>query len=145
MVFPDVNVLIYAMRADLPHHEEAYEFLSLLLASSRTVLWHPMQLAAVVRITTHPKFTKEPSTLEQCAEFLDAFLSSSQARRAVESDQFWASMKSVLEQTQITGSRVSDVYWATLCKENNATIATFDRTFPAVKGVRILVMGAGQQ
>jgi uncharacterized protein len=72
VILVDVNVLVYACRRDAVRHREYQRWLAAALGGSEAVGIAPESLAAVVRITTHPRVWKTPLTTEQALAFVDA-------------------------------------------------------------------------
>jgi uncharacterized protein len=55
MILPDVNVLIYAFRADVTQHVTCRPWLAEVVASDARFGVSPLALSAVVRIATNPR------------------------------------------------------------------------------------------
>ena len=53
MILPDVNVLIYAFRADSDNHRQYKQWLESVVNGPATYAIAPQVLANVVRVTTH--------------------------------------------------------------------------------------------
>ena len=60
MILPDVNVLIYAFRKDLPQHAVCRAWLADVVASDARFGLSPVMLAAAVRITTNLRAFRTP-------------------------------------------------------------------------------------
>ena len=71
MILPDVNVLIYAFRKDVPQHAVCRPWLDGVVSGDARFGMTRLALSAVVRITTDPRIYKEPSTLEEAFRFCD--------------------------------------------------------------------------
>ena len=132
----DVNVLIYAMRNDVPHHEISWRYVQETLNGGDSVGWHPGLSAGVIRVATNSKIYETPSTLEDCLSFLNEIRSSESVVEIAEGPGFWEEFGEVLIETGILGKRVSDVYWATLAMRHGATWVTTDRGFSAFMGLK---------
>jgi predicted nucleic acid-binding protein len=65
MILPDVNVLIYAFRRDLPQHAVCRAWLAGVVMSDARFGLSPLVLGAVVRVTTNPRVYRMPSTIEE--------------------------------------------------------------------------------
>jgi uncharacterized protein len=65
MILPDVNILIYAFRADLPHHAVCRSWLAEAVSSGARFGLSLAVLSAVVRITTNPRAVEAPSSIEE--------------------------------------------------------------------------------
>ena len=53
MILPDVNVLLYALRPDLPNHEHYRGWLHSVVNSESVYGMSPQVLSSVIRIATH--------------------------------------------------------------------------------------------
>ena len=60
MILPDVNILLYAFRADAPDHATHGEWLSSVVNGEAAYWMSPQALAGVMRIATHPKNLQQP-------------------------------------------------------------------------------------
>ena len=69
MLLPDVNVLIYAFRKDMPKHAVARAWLDRAILDDAPLSVSPLTLSAVVRVTTRPGMYRTPSTLEEAFGF----------------------------------------------------------------------------
>jgi toxin-antitoxin system PIN domain toxin len=136
MTIFDVNVLIYAMRHDAPHHEISRNSLQEMLNGGDTVGWHPGIAAGLIRVATNSKLYEEPSSLEQCLAFLNTLRSSAATIQVAEGPGFWEEFENILKTSGMRGKRVSDAYWATLAIHNGATFVTADRGFSAFPGLK---------
>ena len=63
MIALDVNVLLYAMRSDLPQHQTVYDWLESVRADRQPVALFPPVLVGLTRITTNPRIFINPSPL----------------------------------------------------------------------------------
>jgi predicted nucleic acid-binding protein len=69
MILPDVNVLIYAFRKDVPEHPICRRWLDGVVLGEAQFGISPSALSAVVRITTNPRTYKVPSSIEDAIGF----------------------------------------------------------------------------
>jgi toxin-antitoxin system PIN domain toxin len=125
----DINVLVYAMREDSPHHEAALRWLEGALTSEEEFGWHPLMGASLIRIATNRRVFADPSPLEQCLEFIEAIIAAPVTVRVAEGERFWPSFTQLLQRYRVEGPRVSDMYWAALAIEHDATFCSADRGF----------------
>src|SRR5690242_8620743 len=71
MILPDVNVLIYAFRRDLPQHRVCRPWLAAAISGDARFGLSPMVLSAVVRITTNGRAFRTPSAIEEAFGFCE--------------------------------------------------------------------------
>src|SRR5258707_15727461 len=74
MILPDVNVLIYAFRRDLPQHAVCRAWLAGVVMSDARFGLSPLVLGAVVRVSTNPRVYRTPSTIEEAFGYCENLL-----------------------------------------------------------------------
>ena len=136
MLLPDVNVLIYAFRADMAQHERCKAWLDDVLASPLPFGISPLILSAVVRITTNPRVFVEPSTIDEAFSFCDALLAQPQGQPITPGRRHWSIFRDLVAATGTRGPRVSDVWFAALAIEWDCEWVTMDRDFDRFPGLR---------
>jgi toxin-antitoxin system PIN domain toxin len=129
VILCDINVLVYAMREDSPHHEVALRWLESALAGDESFGWHPLMGASLLRIATNPRVFASPSAPERCLEFIEAIVAAPGTRRATEGEGFWAIFTQLILRYRVEGPRISDLYWAALAIEHDARFCSADRGF----------------
>src|SRR5258708_40086509 len=72
MIALDVNVLLYAMRSDLPQHQTVYDWLESVRADRQPVALFPPVLVGLTRIATNPRIFVNPSSLGTVMNFTRA-------------------------------------------------------------------------
>ncbi|MBX9578632.1 MAG: PIN domain-containing protein [Chthoniobacterales bacterium] len=71
MESPDVNILVHAFRKDSESHELCYRWLENRINSGETLALSSVVLSGFLRIVTHPKIFKNPSSLEEAIVFCE--------------------------------------------------------------------------
>jgi predicted nucleic acid-binding protein len=71
---PDVNILVYAFRADLPQHSPSGAWLDGAIAGETQFGLSPLVLSAVVRITTNARIFREPTAQSEVFDFCQALM-----------------------------------------------------------------------
>ena len=74
MILPDVNVLVYAFRRDIPQHAVCRRWLADVVESDARFGLSPAVLSAVVRITTNLRAFKMPSAVDEAFGFCEDLL-----------------------------------------------------------------------
>ena len=136
MTLCDINVLIYAMREDSPHHEIGIRWLEDALAGHEAFGWHPLMGASLLRIATNRRIFADPSSPERCFEFIDGVVNAPATSRIAEGERFWTIFRQLVEQYRVEGPRVADIYWAALAIEHDATFCSADRGFGQLEELR---------
>jgi uncharacterized protein len=129
MILPDVNVLIYAFRADLPQHWLCREWLVNAITNSAPFGVSRLALAGVIRITTNPRAFREPSSLEEAVAFSDNILGQPNCHTVEPGERHWEIFKRLCIETDTRGRRVTDAWFAALAIEWGCEWITLDRDF----------------
>lgn len=129
MVFPDVNVLIYAFRSDSPHHQLCRQWLDRLTATNAAIACSKQTLASVIRITTNRRAYREPSSLDEAIGFCEDILAYRRCRLIETGNDHWTIFTNLLRDTNTTGPTVTDAWLAALAIEWNCEFVTLDHDF----------------
>jgi uncharacterized protein len=144
MILPDVNVLIYAFRSDLPQHAHCRSWLAEVIASDARFGLSPTVLSAVVRIATNPRAFRTPSAIEEAFGFCDDLLGQPHCQVVVPGERHWDIFRNLCTETDTRGSRVSDAWFAALAIEWGCEWITLDRDFARFPGLAWRVPAARQ-
>lgn len=136
MILPDVNVLIYAFRADMPEHTLCRPWLAEVIASDSRFGISPLVLSAVVRVTTNPRSYKVPSTIEEAFQFCEVILSQPHCQIVEPGERHWDIFKRLCIETNTLGSRATDSWFAALAIEWGCEWITLDRDFARFPGLK---------
>lgn len=130
MIAVDTNILVYAHRRDSTWHDAAYARMTE-LAESRSPWCIPWQcLHEFIAIVTHPRIYSPPSRLAQAIDQIDAWLESPSVVLLAETDGYWQTLKSQLEEGRVTGPMVHDARVAAVCLLHGVReLWTADRDF----------------
>lgn len=135
MVFPDVNVLVYAFRADDSHHAVSKRWLERVVHGNAQFGISPLALSAVVRIATNPRAFPQPSSIEDAFGYCDDLLSQPHCSVIEPGERHWRIFRDLCVETGMRGPRVSDVWFAALAIEHGCTFITFDRDYARFPGL----------
>jgi uncharacterized protein len=136
MILPDVNVLIYAFRSDVPEHAICRPWLVSVVTGDSHFAISRLVLSAVVRITTNRRAFAEPSTPEEAFGFCDYLLSRPNCEIVEPGTQHWSLFERMCIETQTRGRRVTDAWLAALAIEWGCEWITFDRDFARFPGLK---------
>jgi toxin-antitoxin system PIN domain toxin len=142
MILPDVNVLIYAFRADVTQHAVCRKWLAGVIDGDARFGLSPAALGAVVRITTNPRAFKTPSAIDEAFGFCDDLLGQPHCQVVEPGERHWAIFRRLCAETDTRGARVADAWFAALAIEWGCEWITFDRDFARFPGLRWRVPGA---
>jgi len=143
MILPDVNVLIYAFRKDVPQHADSRRWLVDVVEGDAPFGVSPAALAALVRITTNPRAFKMPSEVDEAFRFCDNLLGQPHCHVVEPGERHWAIFRRLCVQTDTRGARVTDAWFAALAIESGCEWITFDRDFARFPGLAWRVPTAG--
>jgi toxin-antitoxin system PIN domain toxin len=135
VVLPDVNVLVYAFRLDVPDHAVAHRWLRTVLSSNALFGLSPLVLSAVVRVTTNPRAFGQPSVREEAFEFCDYLLNQAHCQLVEPGRRHWDIFKALCNETDTRARRVTDAWFAALAIESGCEWITFDRDFARFPGL----------
>jgi toxin-antitoxin system PIN domain toxin len=136
VILIDVNVLVYACRRDAARHLEYKRWLSGALSGPDAVGIAPESLAAVVRITTHPRIWKTPLTAKQALAFVNAVRAAPTTVPVHPGADHWRLFATLCEEAGVRGNLVTDAWMAALAIEQGCTLVTTDRDFSRFRGLR---------
>lgn len=130
MIAIDTNILVYAHREDSTWHNAAYARVAELAEgrASWAVPWPCLH--EFMAIVTHPKIYAPPSPLAAALDQIGAWLESPSVTLLAESELYWPTLKSLLQEGRIAGPLVHDARIAALCHLHGVReLWTADRDF----------------
>ena len=136
MILPDVNTLIYAFRADAPHHATSRRWLTSVMSGDAVFGVSPLVLGAVIRITTNRTAFIEPSQPEEAFRFCDYLLAHPRCQRVEPGARHWDIFMRLCIATNTRGRRVTDAWFAALAIEWACEWITFDADFARFPGLK---------
>lgn len=143
MILPDVNVLIYAFRGDMPQHTVCRSWLAGIVAHDARFGLSPPVLSAVVRITTNPRVFRIPSAIDEAFAFCDNLLGQPHGQIIEPGERHWDIFRRLCTDTGTGGSRVSDAWFAALAIEQGCEWVTLDRDYARFPGLKWQVPASG--
>ena len=136
MILPDVNVLIYAFRKDVPQYALCRAWLNSVVAGEARFGVSPLALSAVVRVTTNTRTYREPSTFEDAFGFCEDLLGQPHCDVVVPGERHWNIFKRLCGETNTRGPRVTDAWFAALAIEWGCEWITMDRDYARFPGLK---------
>lgn len=135
MILVDVNILIYAVDADSPHHARARRWLEETLSSDTPVALPWVVILAFLRITTRSGILRTPLPPQEALDYVDSWLRQPFVEALGPGENHWAVLRSLLESSGMAGNLTSDAHLAALALEHGATIASADNDFRRFAGI----------
>ena len=136
MVLPDVNVLVYAFRSDVPEHAVCRGWLDGIVGGDALFGLSALALSALVRVTTNPRAFGTPSDIEEAFRFCDVLLAQPHCQIVEPGDRHWGIFRQLCIQTGIRGRRVTDAWFAALAIEWGCEWISCDRDFARFPGLK---------
>jgi toxin-antitoxin system PIN domain toxin len=134
----DTNVLVYATHTASPFHDRARALVEHLVAgpSLAYLLWPA--ILGYLRVVTHPNILGSPLSSDEAMSNIEALIAPSHVRVAGESDDFWASFRTVAADVKPRGNLVPDAHLVALMREHGvSTIWSHDREFRKFRGITV--------
>jgi toxin-antitoxin system PIN domain toxin len=136
MILPDVNVLIYAFRRGVPHHDLCRRWLDRIVEGHARFGLSPLALAAVVRVTTNRQTYPNPSSIESAFGFCDDLLSQPHCQVVEPGPRHFDIFTRLCLETNTRGPLVTDTWYAALAIEWGCEWITLDRDFARFPGLK---------
>ena len=136
MILPDVNVLVYAHRADAPGHAAYRKWLETLLNSDQAYGYSDLVLSGFLRVVTHPRVFNPPSDLTSALAFAEIIRSQLNAVSITPGERHWLIFKQLCETAGVKGNLVPDAYLAALAIESGSEWVTTDRDYSRFPGLK---------
>jgi uncharacterized protein len=136
VILPDVNVLLYTFRRDSPRHAEYRRWLEEVINGDAAYGMAPQVLAAVVRISTHPRIYVQPSKLDEALEFCRTLMSPDTCTVISPGERHWEIFARLCRTSLATGNLVQDAWFAALAIESSCEWVTTDRDYARFPGLQ---------
>ena len=136
MILPDVNVLIYAFRADVPQHGVCRAWLNGMISGDARFGLSPLVLSAVVEIATDRRLYSQPSTTDEAFGFCDDLLGQPHCQVVEPGERHWAIFRRLCLDTGTGGRHFTDAWFAALAIEWGCEWVALDRDFARFPGLR---------
>lgn len=137
MIFPDVNVLLYAHDETSHFHKAASSWLRRVLAEEE-VFFSWQTITGFIRISTNPRLLAHPFTIEQAVEAVQLWLDLENTHIVNLRKQEWPVFARILCDGQATGNLVMDGHIAAMAVACGALVASTDRDLTRFPGIRLI-------
>lgn len=136
MILTDVNILIYAYRAESSHHDSYRHWLETVANGAESFALSSIVLSGFVRVVTHPRIFRPPSPLDDALGFAEDLLDQPNCIMIHPGPRHWDLFARLCRESGAKGNLVPDAYLAALAIEAGCELATADRDFARFKGLR---------
>jgi toxin-antitoxin system PIN domain toxin len=125
----DVNVLVYAQRADLPDSERYGQRLETWANGFEPIGVPDMVLSGFLRIVTNRRIFAEPTSTSEAWSYADRLLDTPTVVLLRASERHWEHVRTLASDIDARGPDIADAYLAAYAVDNNATFISADRGF----------------
>jgi hypothetical protein len=134
---PDVNVLVYAFREELPEHEACRRWLEETVSADAAFGLSELVLSSFLRVVTHPRVFKTPTPLAEALTFTEALRAQPQCVLVQPGPRHWRVFEGLCRVSGARGNLVADAYLAALAIESGCEWVTTDRDYSRFPGLRL--------
>ena len=141
MIIPDVNVLVPLHRPGHTHHQRAQEWWQDFAASGEPLTVPDVIWAGFVRVVTHPRILRPPSSLEDAWQFVEAMRARGGYIHYASHPRLMDLFAAQCQEASATANLVTDAHIAAAVISVGATLVTFDRDFRRFDGLSVRELG----
>ncbi len=135
MIYPDVNLLLYAYDIDSEFYATSSVWLEEALTNEEVYFsWHT--ITGFLRIITNSKGSASPLRLDQAIEIVNDWLELENTHLVSMEKKNWPLFAKMLTESQATGNLVMDAHIAAMAVSCGATVASTDRDFTRFPGLQ---------
>jgi len=138
MLFPDINILVYAYDSASDDHEACSNWLESVLNGDDPVCFSWHTILGLMHILTTVRMVKNAFTAKEAMQIGDDLMATPVSRILLPGDQHFNIFRQLVNETGISGARLSDAHIAALAIEHGATVVSKDRDFRAFDGVKLI-------
>jgi uncharacterized protein len=136
MMLVDINVMIYAHRADVVRHEEYRDWMQALINGPEPYAVTDSAVAGLVRIVTNPRIYKRPATIDEALAYAGQLRNQPHAQVIAPGPRFWDLFSELCRKAKASADLVPDAYLAALAIEHGCEVITADKDFRRFPGLR---------
>jgi len=131
----DVNVLVNAYREDAAHHEPCRAVIEEAVSGPAAYGTTSIVLSGFLRVVTHRRVFKTPTSLVDAVEFVDILRTTPQAVPIAPGPRHWDIFTELCLEARATGNLIPDAYLAAIAIESGCEFVTTDRDFARFPGL----------
>jgi len=136
MVLVDVNVLVYAHRGESPRHGEYRRWVERRMESNEPFGLSELVLSGFIRIVTHPRIYKVPTTLDDALRVVGRLRDQPNCVVVNPGARHWEIFIRLCRSVGAKGNLVPDAFLAALAIESGSEWITADRDYSRFPGLR---------
>jgi uncharacterized protein len=135
-VIVDANILLYAVDGSSPFHEPSREWLEAALNGPSRIGLPWTTLTAFLRISTHPRASRQPLTPGQAWEFIAEWLEAEPAWIPAPTARHAEVLQRLIVGGDLRGNLIMDAHVAALAIEHGVGVCSADSDFARFPDVR---------
>ena len=135
LILPDVNVLVYAHRRDMPDHGAYRDWLEDEVNSEPAFGLSDLVLSGFIRIVTHPRVFQAPTALTDALTFASQLRNRPNRIGVAPGPRHWEIFAGLCTSAGAKGNLVPDAYFAALAIEHGCEWITADRDYSRFAGL----------
>jgi len=136
MLAPDVNVLVYAHREELPEHDACRRWLEQAVAADGAFGLFDLVLSGFLRVVTHVRVFKTPTPLDLALDFVTQLRTQPNCVVVHPGERHWDIFQQLCRDAGVRGNLVADAFLGALAIESGCEWVTTDRDYSRFPGLR---------
>ena len=136
MKIVDLNILLYAVNPDAPHHGRVTGWWEKALNADETIGLAWAVAVGFLRVSTNPRAFPNPLTPEDAIDHVDTWLALEVVSLVTETRDHWRTLRRLLTDVGAAGNLASDAHLAALALTHGATLASCDADFSRFRNLR---------
>ena len=133
----DVNVLIYAVNSDSPHHDKTRKWLEIALSGVEVVGLAWTVLLAFLRVTTRRTIMERPLDTSAAIAYVDSWLRQPNVQIVEPGHDHWLILRTLIGSAGTAGNLTSDAHLAALAIGGGWTLVSTDHDFRRYAGLAV--------
>jgi uncharacterized protein len=132
----DLNLLLYAIDEEAPHHEQVRPWLEEVLSGTEDIGFAWIVLLGFVRISTNPAVFEKPLDSDEALDYVDEWLAQPSASVVHPTERHASHLRELLGSLGTAGNLTTDAHLAALAIEHGAELCSADTDFARFTGLR---------
>ena len=132
MILPDVNVLVHAHRRDAHEHRRLRRWLEGVIEADGAYAMSDLVLSGFIRVVTHPRIFREPSSLDDALAFAEQLLGQPHCVLIQPGPRHWDIFVRLCKTAAARGNLIPDAFFAALAIESGLRVAHHGSRFRAL-------------
>ena len=132
----DLNVLLYAVNEDAPHHRRIVRWWEQALHGDEGIGLAWVVVLGFLRTATNPRIVPHPLTAGDALDQVDAWLALDVVSFVTETRDHWRVLRSLLGEAGVAGNLTTDAHLAAMAVTRGAVLASCDGDFARFPSLR---------